>query len=373
MQEKHSRSKAIEEYMKPYIDEIVGCSLGVLISLLLIFINDSSFKAGVIIMLLGCGVGIVIYKKLIKPYPIEVVGGLIGSFIPIVIIIEFHISYFSKALIELFGLAVGIILSKNIEFLIRVRKAYPIIRNDIKLLEKAEKHDPDIFLLEKKIISLQHSMMENHLERLFSAHAEMSLHYYEELLKFIIEVAQENNATKMSIRGTCLILPNQFNTDSPYANIWRRLKKKVDEAGSHFSCTYERILCDHKKENLIAAIKSHKENFERFCEWNLTTGFDLFIYRGEYDFLRSQRKLPFNDFLIYNDKIILGGDVTENEKTSPKKESEKFTITKSGLNYTRANNFLEFFNELKDDSQCKKINLRDKKNRHRETVAFLED
>ena len=304
-----------------------------------------------------------ILRKWVNDNGIEILGGVYTALF--VLIVTPHVDLITKIIIEFLAVVSGIVIAQNIYYNLRFKKIRSIINADQKLLEEPKRHGKEIFLFERNILSRYHTYLDNDFKKLHDANEYMTFYEYEDLLKEFIYALEESRKKKFTIKGTCLILPKNFDKDNPYAKMWERVYNKLHK----FDCEFTRILCDHNKDNLINAINDNKDKFKIFCDWNKKTKFGLYIYKDSYDELRRYKQLPFNDFLIYNDKIVIGGEVLEDEKIStPDKKTKNIKV---GINFSDANRYNILFNEIKDDSTfCMRVDL-NSSNMLDEVLEFL--
>ena len=308
------------------------------------------------------------FKKILHKYGVEITGGTFGLLLASVIIMVFHLSHLEGLLLHFIGIFLGVLISINIVYLIRLKDINETVKIDISCLKECKSFGKERFNIEKKLMNKYHVNMQEELSKLRSGNAQLSLYEYEQILQFLLEALEDSRDNKLYIEGTCLVLPDMFDVHGTYANIFNKLNQK---SGSNLDRKFVRILCDHNKHNLVQAIKNNKNSFKDFCKWNLDTGFDLLIFKGNYDFIRREHNLPFNDFLIYNNKITFGGDVSEAEKTNKLANSDEAIISNAGLDHSRTERFVTLLNHIKNDNRCVKIDLHDKHNVFDETLSFL--
>ncbi len=296
----------------------------------------------------------------------HITGGGILLLSSIVITSKVHMAnVFNKVIIDLSALVFGILLSEFIVFLSANRRIYPIVKADRKLMANAAKKGKLIYLWEKKVITKYHVDMHVRFENLLTRGLDMSLYEYEDLLKSFVEVMKEQNVSKICIKGTCLILPNLFDKNRDYAQIWYRFKEEFQS----LDCEWVRVLCNHDKNILLESIRNNSDKFEEFCNWNIETGFDLYIYGGNYDDMRREMSLPINDFVILNNLIVIGGEVSKLEKMKSS-EPEKMIISKSSVVYG-VDRYEDLISKILKDSRRFKVNL-GTSSRHREVIDFFQ-
>ena len=289
-------------------------------------------------------------------------GGGIMVLISIYVTDTYHLR--NKAVIDFFAFICGVYVAENIYGMCWFRKVMPIalsLRNQMKLASRKGKF---IYLFEHKMVLQYHDDIKCKFNNLLSRGIDMSFSEYERLLRIFIEVALEIKAKEICLEGTCMILPNKFKRSDNYPQIWDRFYREYSKLNPKLL----RILCDHKKDTLLKAVESDQKKFENFCDWNKDTGFELYIFGGNYEEIRRDANLSVNDFGIFNKTILIGGDITELEK---KKTTElaKMIIKKSSITYD-IHRYDELLAKLKDNNGCKKINLEGTR-RYEEVMEFL--
>jgi len=299
-------------------------------------------------------------------WPHMIGGGLTVS-ISMALMSSLDIGAGVRIVINVLSFIGGILVAETLVFVLRYRRAYSIARSDSDLLAKAKKKGRAIYLLERKIITQYHQDMTVKFEDLVTTGIRnMSLLEYEQLLRFSLEVMREEEIDKIRVHGTCLILPNTFDRKGDYAELWRRFSDET----SGLDCELIRILCNHDKEILSTAVKENPRQFEDFCNWNYTTGFDLYLYGGNYDAIRQEMNLPLNDFGILNDLAVVGADMQKFQKIRAVRAAEMI-ISNTGITYG-ISRYEELFSRLQRDSRCMRVNL-NSSNRYQEVVDFLNE
>lgn len=274
----------------------------------------------------------------------DLVGIAVGFIVSLFLSINLSQGPVVTILTSIIGGFAGWLVQKNIEHLWYYKKCKFLTAKDKEIIDKVVTKGRSLSVLERKIFKHYHGKYETIIENLFGQGVSMPLSDYEEILSFIIDAIANLETHRAFVRGTCLILPTMFDPYSKYANIWRSVSEKFKDKG--IETIFIRLLCDHKRENLLNSIKECPDKFKTFCEWNKETNFDLFVYRGDdFEQTRIEKEL-INDFMIFDNTATVGGIIAEEQKRNADKKQPLVsnTIIKRGLT-----NYSQFFDSLIKD------------------------
>jgi len=301
----------------------------------------------------------------------RIIGGITGFMIFYILTPASSTDVVINLLKRSLGLVIGVLIAENIVFLIRNKRIYPIVKTIRNIINQAAKKEKVNYEIEKKLLEDEiKDTIYIHSQLYTATGNNLTLYKYERLIKTILEKGIFLSSGQNSILGTCLILPNKFEESGEYAEMWYNLKYTYDQ----LNYSLKRILCDHNKTNLLNSIKDHKQKFVNFCTWNHQTKFELYVFGGKYDIARRNSNLPYNDFVIMNNSIVVGGYITQQEKMRRKKNLGGMIITKSSIDENQIERYAKLFNQIIDNSRlCKKVKVEDPSNAYSETVDFLEN
>lgn len=300
----------------------------------------------------------------------NIVGGVIFSAISLIISLHFPWPVIVQAVVTIVGIVCGLLIAENIQNLLYFRRCRILAKMDKKLLDEAAPKGKRIYLLEKEVLKYYHQKFVHEFHDLFQSGTNMSIIDYEKLLEIFIRTIENLDLPEIQLKTSCLILPSNFDIESDYANMWFRV---CEDYLNKTKAKLVRILCNHKKDNLVEAILNFPEKFKDFCSWNKRTGFHLFFYKGNYDNWRRNASLPINDFGILNDIVLIGGEVSEEEKlfkSNPDKlerkdssrviEKETMSISRIQLSYD-VERYNDFLDRILHDNRCMEVDLHSKK------------
>ena len=305
-------------------------------------------------------------KKLLGHIWPDLIGGLLLGWAAYTIAHGLKIEGLNGLGIEVVGVVLGIIYARVIILLVEYHRSKQIIVSIKDCVDKAHSDSREVYLLKKKILQEEINAGMSNYNHLFAGGRDCNLSEYERLIEYSIDLILKLKGGIVSIDSTCFVLPDVFQPNSQYAEMFMSLSRSLSEIGK---VPLRRILCDHRKENLCKAIERKRKKFESFCDWNLNTGFELSIYKGSFDEKRREHNLALNDFAIIGDLVVVGGDIREAEKMKREKKSHETVISQTAINF-EVHQYKTILNKIYNTSNYLTVDLGSKE-RYQQVLSFL--
>ena len=291
----------------------------------------------------------------------NILGGSLIQLVTLFISLNYTISDKALVILGFIFMFIGITLSEKIKQLFLFRSFYSILEKIGEILKQYKENGKNFltylnFTIKQDINSTLDEVLE-----MFDNHVvELSIKKYENIIKNLILVVSKKKLKKVSIIGSCFILPHTFNVNCEYAKMWINIKegilKYLDE-----SSNCERILGNHEKKVVLDSISKDPDKFVDFCKWHINTGFKLFIFNGSLNNQLQDYGLILNDFVLFPEiDLGVGGKISIDEKNKQFVENnfpETIIENSRFINGILFKKYLKRYNEIKSDQKCKEVDL----------------